>query len=136
MPPTKYMTGDTLQGFAHNTMFNLVCKMTNQDIQLLGMLTEAVHTPFISDRSAALDSMAYINTVAKDIALVGFDSPIIDERIKQVEELCASLLTKVYQEGLFNSIADGDFADISRQMYGGRGYEGVMPKSANYVELF
>ena len=45
MPPTKFMTGNIFKGHVQNAMFNMVSIMTNQGIQLLGMLTEAIHTP-------------------------------------------------------------------------------------------
>src|SRR5690606_28560377 len=55
MPPTKYMTGNIFRGYIQNAMFNLVSIMTKQGIQLLGMLTEAIHTPHIHDRYLALE---------------------------------------------------------------------------------
>lgn len=45
MPPTKYMTGDIFMGHVQNAMFNLASVLTGQSIHLLGMLTEAIHTP-------------------------------------------------------------------------------------------
>ncbi len=55
MPPTKYMTGDIFKGHLMDGMFNLAAIMTGQNIQLLGMLTEAIHTPFLQDRALSLD---------------------------------------------------------------------------------
>ncbi len=45
MPPTKYMTGNIFMGHIQDALFNMVAIMTGQGIQLLGMLTEAIHTP-------------------------------------------------------------------------------------------
>nr|WP_261178171.1 lysine 5,6-aminomutase subunit alpha [Anaerobacillus sp. CMMVII] len=41
-------------------MFNLVGTLTNQGIQLLGMMTEAMHTPYIHDRQLAIENAKYI----------------------------------------------------------------------------
>ncbi|MFW5981339.1 MAG: lysine 5,6-aminomutase subunit alpha, partial [bacterium] len=60
MPPTKYMTGDVFKGHIQDAMFNLASIMTGQGIQLLGMLTEAIHTPYLSDRALALENADYV----------------------------------------------------------------------------
>ena len=60
MPPTKHMTGDIFGGYLLNGFFNLVGSMTAQDILLVGMLTEAVHTPWLSDRDLALQNVRYV----------------------------------------------------------------------------
>ena len=51
MPPTKHMTGDIFKGHLIDAMFNLTSVMTKQTIHLCGMLTEAIHTPFLGDRA-------------------------------------------------------------------------------------
>ena len=60
MPPTKYMTGDVFQGLVMDTMFNFVSQATGQGIHLLGMLTEAIHTPFMQDRFLGLENAQYV----------------------------------------------------------------------------
>nr|WP_234410376.1 lysine 5,6-aminomutase subunit alpha [Caldalkalibacillus mannanilyticus] len=50
MPPTKHMTGNIFKGHIQDALFNVVSIMTNQGIQLLGMMTEAMHTPYMHDR--------------------------------------------------------------------------------------
>ena len=47
MPPTKHITGNIFRAYQQNTMFNMVASMTGQSIHLLGMMTEAIHTPFM-----------------------------------------------------------------------------------------
>ena len=54
MPPTKFMTGDIFMGNVQNALFNAVTIMTGQNIHLLGMLTEAIHTPFLCDRTKSV----------------------------------------------------------------------------------
>ena len=84
MPPTKHMTGNIFKGYVQNTLFNIVTKTTNQKIHLLGMLTEAVHTPFMSDRYLAIENASYINRTMKDLGdeIVFKKDGIIEKRIR------------------------------------------------------
>ena len=45
MPPTKFMTGNIFRGQVQDALFNMVTILTGQKIHLLGMMTEAIHTP-------------------------------------------------------------------------------------------
>src|SRR5690606_23812793 len=56
MPPTKHMTGDIFRGYLLDGFFNLVGAMTGQGILLVGMMTEAVVTPWLSDWDLALQN--------------------------------------------------------------------------------
>ncbi|HBI56263.1 MAG TPA: D-lysine 5,6-aminomutase subunit alpha, partial [Firmicutes bacterium] len=67
MPPTKHMTGDIFKGYLHNSLFNLTSVLTGQGIHLLGMLTEAIHTPFIQDRYLAIENARYIMNNARHL---------------------------------------------------------------------
>jgi beta-lysine 5,6-aminomutase alpha subunit len=58
MPPTRHMTGDIFRGYLLDGFFNLVGALTGQDILLVGMMTEAVVTPWLSDRDIALQTCA------------------------------------------------------------------------------
>jgi beta-lysine 5,6-aminomutase alpha subunit len=60
MPPTKYATGNIFRTSLMNALFNMAAVISNQDIQLLGMLTEAIHTPHIADRNLALENASYV----------------------------------------------------------------------------
>ena len=60
MPPTKHMTGDVFRGNLLDGFFNLVGTMTGQGILLVGMMTEAVVTPWLSDRDIALQNVRYV----------------------------------------------------------------------------
>ena len=60
MPPTKFMTGDIFKGHIQDTLFNMVTILTGQKLHLLGMLTEAIHTPFMSDRALSIENAKYI----------------------------------------------------------------------------
>ena len=65
MPPTKHMTGDIFKGHLIDAMFNLTSVMTHQTIHLCGMLTEAIHTPFLGDRALALENARYVMNTAR-----------------------------------------------------------------------
>jgi beta-lysine 5,6-aminomutase alpha subunit len=67
MPPTKFMTGNIFKGHVQDALFNMVTVITHQRIQLLGMLTEAIHTPFMSDRALAIENARYIATAMADL---------------------------------------------------------------------
>ncbi|TAM60083.1 D-lysine 5,6-aminomutase subunit alpha, partial [bacterium] len=56
MPPTKHMTGNIFKSHVMDAMFNLTSVMTGQAIHLCGMLTEAIHTPFLGDRALSLEN--------------------------------------------------------------------------------
>ena len=60
MPPTKHMTGDVFRGNLLDGFFNLAGVMTGQGILLVGMMTEAVVTPWLSDRDIALQNVRYV----------------------------------------------------------------------------
>ena len=64
MPPTKHMTGDVFRGYLLDGFFNLVGAMTGQGILLVGMMTEAVVTPWLSDRDLALQNVRYVLNAA------------------------------------------------------------------------
>ncbi|HAD19073.1 MAG TPA: D-lysine 5,6-aminomutase subunit alpha, partial [Lachnospiraceae bacterium] len=66
MPPTKFMTGNIFRGHIQDALFNMVTIMTGQKIHLLGMMTEAIHTPFMSDRALAIENAQYIFRTMKD----------------------------------------------------------------------
>src|SRR6266436_5108502 len=61
MPPTKHKETDIFFSHAYDVMADLVAVWTKQGIQLLGMMTEAMHTPLLADRYVALKSASYIH---------------------------------------------------------------------------
>jgi len=134
MPPTKHMTGDIFQGFLLDGMFNLVGALTGQDIMLLGMLTEGVHTPFLSDRDLALNNARYIfggaTGLAGDIAFA--EGGAVERRANQVLEECRQMLRKVADIGMFAAIEAGMFADTPRPRDGGKGLDGVIVRDERY----
>ncbi len=134
MPPTKYMTGDIFKGYAMNTLFNFIAKGTNQGILLLGMLTEAIHTPFMQDRFLAIANAKYVmNNMGDFVSDVEFKKDgIMQSRAKEVLTQTEDFLEEIKTKGLFDAVEGKMFADISRPKNGGKGLEGVYEKSDSY----
>ncbi|MGI6718696.1 MAG: lysine 5,6-aminomutase subunit alpha [Bacteroidales bacterium] len=138
MPPTKFMTGNIFRGHVQDALFNIISIWTKQGIQLLGMMTEAIHTPFMSDRFLAIENAKYIFNNFHDIGdeVEYKEGGIIRERAQLVLEKSIMLLEDINQEGLFTAIEKGMFADIKRPKNGGKGLAGVSEKGANYLNPF
>lgn len=134
MPPTKYMTGNIFRGHVQDALFSLVSIMTGQGIHLLGMMTEAMHTPHIHDRYLALEATRMIMTAGRHLAEEIEFKP--DGRMRAraafVLSRAAEMLEHIQQLGLFNALERGLFADVSRSPKGGRGLKGVFVKSKQY----
>src|SRR5581483_7600392 len=138
MPPTKHMTGNIFKGHLIDAMFNLTSVMTHQTIHLCGMLTEAIHTPFLGDRALALENARYVMGTARHL---GDEIEIraggkIERRAQDVLSGAVRILESVAERGLMRAIADGTFADVRRARDGGRGYEGVFAKAPDYWNPF
>jgi beta-lysine 5,6-aminomutase alpha subunit len=135
MPPTKHMTGNIFQGFLYDGMFNLVGALTGQDIILLGMMTEGVHTPFLSDRDLALENARYVFGGAAGLAgeLRFEEGGAVERRAAQVLTDCRTMLEEVAEMGMFAAIEAGMFADTVRSRTGGKGLDGVIAKGRAYV---
>jgi beta-lysine 5,6-aminomutase alpha subunit len=138
MPPTKFMTGNVFRGHIQNALFNEIAIWTGQGIQLLGMLTEAVHTPFMSDRFLAIENAKYIFNNMQNIGdEVEFkQGGLIQKRAWEVLDKALVLLEKVKEEGLFSALEKGIFANVKRPKTGGKGLAGVVEKSAIYINPF
>ncbi len=138
MPPTKHMTGDIFKGHLIDAMFNLTSVITQQTIHLCGMMTEAIHTPFLGDRVLSLENARYVMSTARHF---GDDIEVraggkMESRAAQVLRGAEELLQHVAQRGLMQAIEDKSFADVSRSPHGGRGFEGVFSRSSDYWNPF
>ena len=138
MPPTKHMTGNIFKGHLIDAMFNLTSVMTHQTIHLCGMLTEAIHTPFLGDRALALENARYVMGTARSLGdeLEIKPGGAIERRAHEVLAAAVRLLEGVAQRGLMSAIEAGTFADVKRSRDGGRGYDGVFAKDAAYWNPF
>ena len=138
MPPTKHMTGNIWQGVIQDALFNAVSIISHQGIQLLGMLTEAIHTPFLQDRFLAIQNAQYVfnnmKNLGDDISIK--PDGIMSSRAKEVLGKATDLLELVEGEGLLTSIAEGRFAAVKRPAAGGKGHDGQLAKAPDYYNPF
>lgn len=134
MPPTKFMTGDIFKGTVQNALFNFASKLTGQGIHLLGMLTEAIHTPHMQDRALALDNARYVmNNMADLESEITFrQDGYIVKRAHQVLKETVEFLETVAKTGLMESMEQGAFADIKRPRDMGKGLDGLVKKGPDY----
>ena len=138
MPPTKFMTGNIFRGHIQDALFNMVTILTGQKLHLLGMLTEAIHTPFMSDRALSIENAQYIFRTMKDLGdeLTYKENGIIRNRANEVLTKATDLLKEIEKLGLFTTIEKGIFADVKRPKDGGKGLNGVVVKDDKYFNPF
>jgi beta-lysine 5,6-aminomutase alpha subunit len=136
MPPTRHMTGDIFGGYLLDGFFNLVGALTGQGILLVGMMTEAVVTPWLSDRDLALQNVRYVMNAAGNLHEDFRPAPggFIHQRAEQVLRESIDLLEQIlaHERGLLDAIADGTFGLMKRPADAGRGLDGVARKAPGY----
>ena len=134
MPPTVHKTGDIFFAHALDAAFNLTSVFTGQSIHLVGMLTEAVHTPLLQDRYASIRAARYMRNAGKHLRsnFQLAEDAMIRKRAGDILDKAERLLADVQSRGLFKAIEDGVFAGIRRRRDGGKGREGVFLKSRWY----
>lgn len=134
MPPTKFKSTDIFLSHCMDALFNLASIMTHQGIHLSGILTEAIHTPFMQDRYAALRNIDYVFKIAKDLGSeIEFKKDgFIQKRARQVLRETEEFLKHIREISLIEAIAHGKFAGISRKPDSGKGLTGVFEKGSDY----
>ena len=138
MPPTKHMTGDVFRGYLLDGFFNLAGALTGQGILLVGMMTEAVVTPWLSDRDLALQNVRYVLDAAGSLHEDFWPAPdgFIVTRARQVLAEAIELLEQIVDEPgqapLLEAIADGTFGLMKRPPDKGKGADGVVAHADGY----
>ena len=134
MPPTKFMTGNIFRGHIQDALFNLIAVWTGQSLQLLGMLTEAIHTPFLQDRMLSIENAKYVFNNARHLGdeIEYKKDGIIQKRAQKVLHDADELLAQIEKDGLFPTIEAGKFAAVKRPFEGGKGLEGVATKDNDF----
>ncbi|HEX5495091.1 MAG TPA: lysine 5,6-aminomutase subunit alpha [Mycobacteriales bacterium] len=134
MPPTKHMTGDVFRGYLLDGFFNLAGALTGQDILLVGMMTEAVVTPLLSDRDLALRNVRYVLGAAGNLHEDFHPAPdgFIARRARTVLAQAVDLLEQIRAQGLLTAIAQGTFGVTRRPADRGRGLDGVVEHAPDY----
>ncbi len=138
MPPTKFKTGDIFKGHVQDTLFNIVTILTGQKLHLLGMLTEAIHTPFMADRALSIENASYIFSTMEALGdeLQFKKGGMVEQRAATVLDNAINILEEIAKEGLFSALEKGKFANIKRPIDGGKGLKGVYAKADNYKNPF
>ncbi len=138
MPPTKFKTGNIFKGHVQDALFNMVTIMTKQKVHLLGMLTEAIHTPLMSDRALSIENARYIfNTMADLGEEIEFKKGgTIETRANQVLKEASEMLKSIKADGIFKTLEMGKFAGVKRPFDGGKGLDGVVEKHQDYFNPF
>jgi beta-lysine 5,6-aminomutase alpha subunit len=102
------------------------------------MMTEAVVTPWLSDRDLALQNVRYVMNAAGNLHEDFRPAPdgFIAERARRVLAESIDLLERILahegKHGLLEAIGDGTFGLMKRPSDGGRGLEGVARKADDY----
>lgn len=138
MPPTKFMTGNIFKGHIQDALFNLIAVWSGQSLQLLGMLTEAIHTPHLQDRMLSIENASYIFNNARNLGEeIEFKADgVIQKRAQSVLANAEELLLEIEKEGLFSTIEKGKFGGVKRPRDGGKGLEGVCVKDEHYFNPY
>ena len=138
MPPTKFMTGNIFKGQIQDALFNLIAVWSGQSLQLLGMLTEAIHTPHLQDRMLSIENASYIFNNARGIGdeIEFKEGGIIQARAQSVLAEAEKLLKNIEKDGLFVTIEQGKFGGVKRARDGGKGLAGVCAKDEQYFNPF
>jgi beta-lysine 5,6-aminomutase alpha subunit len=116
----------------------MVTILTGQKLHLLGMLTEAIHTPFMSDRALSIENAQYIFSTMKDLGdeITYKKGGIMETRVDEVLGKATDLIQDIEKEGLFKTLEQGKFGGIKRPFDGGKGLAGVVQKEEGYFNPF
>jgi beta-lysine 5,6-aminomutase alpha subunit len=138
MPPTKHKQGDIFFSHAYDVMADVVSWVTGQGIQLLGMMTEAMHNPFLMDRYVALKSADYVYRAWRSMGAEITFRPegVVHRRARETLSGALALLEEVAEDGLMKAIGKARFGDVARAEDGGKGLAGVVPRDPSYLNPF
>ncbi len=138
MPPTKHKQGDIFFSHAYDVMSDVVSWVTGQGIQLLGMMTEAMHNPFLMDRYVALKSADYVYRAWRSMGaeIVLRPDGAVQGRARETLARALALLEEVARDGLMKAIGNARFGDVARAEDGGKGLAGVVERGQGYFNPF
>jgi beta-lysine 5,6-aminomutase alpha subunit len=134
MPPTKHKQGDIFFSHGYDLMADVVGWVTGQGIQLLGMMTEAMHNPLLMDRYAALKGADYVYRAWRSMGAEIQLKPggMVERRAAATLHRARVLLEEVRADGLFVAIGKARFGDVARRETGGKGLDGVVTREPGY----
>jgi beta-lysine 5,6-aminomutase alpha subunit len=102
-------------------------------------MTEAVVTPWLSDRDLALQNVRYVMNAAGRLhedfrpAPDGFIARRAGQVLGESIDLLEQIVEHEGRHGLLEAIADGTFGLMKRPSDAGRGLEGVARKAPDYL---
>jgi beta-lysine 5,6-aminomutase alpha subunit len=98
------------------------------------MMTEAVVTPWLSDRDIALQNVRYVLGAAGGLHEDFVPAPggFIQRRAGRVLGEAVELLERIVDDGLLTAIGDGTFGITKRPADRGRGLDGVAALADDY----
>ena len=111
--------------------------MTGQGILLVGMMTEAVVTPWLSDRDLALQNVRYVLDAAGSLPRTSrrrrrLHRPRARQVLAEAIDLLELIIGPRGQGGLLDAIADGTFGLMKRPADAGRGPRRGRPQGRDY----
>src|SRR6185503_15434034 len=97
---------DVFHSHVHDAMFNLVGVATQQSIELLGMFSEAIHTPLLMDRYLSLKSARYIFGTARHLGdeIQWKPGGIVERRAREVLQSAHEELAGVKRDSIWDAI--------------------------------
>ena len=102
------------------------------------MPTEAIHTPFMSDRYLAIENPQYIfhnmRSIGEEVEYK--KEGMIQKRAQEVLSKTIDLLKELESKGLFSALEEGIFGGVKRPKNGGKGLAGVSSKGEHYYNPF
>src|SRR5689334_24010988 len=115
MPPTKHKQGDIFFSHAYDVMADVVAQVTGQGIQLLGMMTEAMHNPLLMDRYVALKGADYVYRAWRSMGAELQLRPdgLVARRADATLTKALGLLEEVAELGLMKAIGQARFGDVA-----------------------
>jgi beta-lysine 5,6-aminomutase alpha subunit len=98
------------------------------------MMTEGIHTPWLSDRDLALENVRYVRDACGALAedFVPRPDGFVVQRARQVLSESVELLERVCDDTLLTAIAEGTFGVTRRPADGGKGLDGVVERAGDY----
>jgi beta-lysine 5,6-aminomutase alpha subunit len=102
------------------------------------MMTEAIHTPFMSERAMSIENARYIFNNMRNIGdeIEFKEGGMIQSRAAFVLGKAEELLHEIETEGLFATLEQGKFGGVKRARTGGKGLDGVVQKDSKYFNPF
>lgn len=134
VPPSRYKTGDVFFAQVLDAFYTLVGNFTRQSVLQLGLGSEGVQSPPLSDRYAALKQARYVMNATRSLSpdLTFRPNGVVMRRARTILDSAMRYLTKAKDLGLMVAFEKGIFIGITREKNMGKGLDGVFQKARIY----